>query len=372
MMWLLLFGLTAAVILLPMVPAWMEWRRPSDVVPLFIDNDDAQDPPFLARSFESRLGTALAMGKTHLGRSPIMTFPPCGAWPLNDSEHEAAISQRVWNVVGDAELPAGISFLAEVAAQSSLQSAAGGIYRALWAGLRLQLAPRSVVLRWAHAPQVTVGAGCQLAGRVTADNRIDIAAQTTFTLLHAPMVCFVVPQCARVAPAMDMPLTLRSGLPPPVVWNEVACRGVCNESLKVGRHNAWRGDLIVAGDLWLGESCTVDGSLKSAGLLTLEARCKVSGSIVSVGLIQMAADCMAGGSVISETAIVLGPGCIIGTPERPCTVAAPRIEVASGVIVHGTLWAGEHGRCLSADVATSPPTLFPTLRAAVSAQKATA
>ena len=41
---LLLIGLTLLVIVLPLLPALQEWRRPSDVTPLPIDEADALEP----------------------------------------------------------------------------------------------------------------------------------------------------------------------------------------------------------------------------------------------------------------------------------------------------------------------------------------
>lgn len=57
-MWLLVFGLTALVILLPSLADWL-W--PADLVPLFIDKDDALAMPLLARCFASRLVAAQAL-----------------------------------------------------------------------------------------------------------------------------------------------------------------------------------------------------------------------------------------------------------------------------------------------------------------------
>ena len=117
MMWLLLFVLTALVVLLPMVPALVEWHWPSDVTPLFIDKDDALDPAYLARSFAMSLATALALRQTHLGRSPITSLQPCKLWPFDARESAAATSHRVWDLHGDADLPAGMALLGEVAAR---------------------------------------------------------------------------------------------------------------------------------------------------------------------------------------------------------------------------------------------------------------
>jgi predicted acyltransferase (DUF342 family) len=75
---------------------------------------------------------------------------------------------------------------------------------------------------------------------------------------------------------------------------------------------------------------------------------QVDGSVVAQGDVLVGAGSRVGGSVMSETAVVLGPGCTIGTPERHATVCAPRIEVALGVVVHGTVWAGASGDAVGA------------------------
>ena len=341
MTWLLLFALTALVVLLPMLPAVAEWRWPSDVKPLSIDTRDALDPPFLARSFALRLTTALALGQTRLGRSQIAEAPPRDGWPLYAGERRAAASRRVWYAVGDAELPPKISFLAEVAAHGTLRTAAGGLHRALWAGRQLKLAPRSCVLRWAHGAQVDVGPGCRLTGRVSADDWITVRSDATFTLLHAPTVRFMPARSEPVASATGVfPL----GLPDAVTWDAAAARGTCDELLDVGAHRAWRGDLVCRADLLLGTGCNAHGSLKAHGDIMAGAGSIISGSVVAEGSITLGAGCAVRGSVISETAIVLGIGCVVGAPGHPATVAAPSIAVAPGVVVHGTLWAGESGR----------------------------
>ena len=341
MIWLLLFASTALVVLLPMLPAIVEWHRPRDLVPLHIDAEDALDPPFLARSFGARLAAALAAGQTQLGRSPIADAPAFSDWPLNAGERRAESSRRVWHTAGDAELPSDISFLAEVAAHGTLRTAAGGVYRALWAGRLLELAPRSNVLRWAHGARVDVGPGCNLTGRVSADESITVTSDTSFTLLYAPSIRFVP---ARPGVIAASPSVVRLGLPKAVVWDAAAARGTCDESLDVGAHRAWRGDLVCRADLSLGMGCNAHGSLKAHGNISVAAGSMIGGSVVAEGSIALRAECAVRGSVISESAIELGSGCVIGAPDRPATVAAPSITVAPGVIVHGTLWAGQSGR----------------------------
>jgi hypothetical protein len=359
MMFLLLFALTALVIVLPLVPAWIEWRWPTDVTPLFIDKDDALDPPYLARSFASHLATAQALGQKQMGRSRIVTLLPRRPWPLNAQERDRASSRRVWDVIGDAELPAGVIFFGEVAARGSIRAAASGTYRALWAGVNLQLPPRCTVLRWAHGTRVVVGTACSLAGRVTADEVLTVGTATTFVLLHAPRIQFTpllshedaAPTAPTPAPARGRLNRVQSGS---VRWDALSARGTSDGSLDTGDDCWWQGDLVCGADLQLGSHCKIEGSLKARGALTIGAGCVIDGSVVAEGDISLGPGCTVRGALVSETSVVLGAGCVLGVPGHPCTVAAPRISVGGGVVVHGTVWAGERGRCVGTEGALPP------------------
>ena len=65
------------------------------------------------------------------------------------------------------------------------------------------------------------------------------------------------------------------------------------------------------------------------------------------------ADAVVGEGTRLAAHVTLGDACVIGAPDRICTVTAPRIDVDAGVTVHGTVWAGKHGRC------TAPATDVP-------------
>jgi cytoskeletal protein CcmA (bactofilin family) len=350
MTWWLLFTLTALAILWPLLPAISEWARPTDTQPLQIDSCNTLDPPCLARTFALRLGTALASGETQLGSSALAHAPARGHWPLDAKEQNTGTSARVWHAPGDAHLPAGLHFLAEVAAQGALHTS-GGIYRALWAGQLLQLTPGTQVLRWAHGTRVEVGQGCHLVGRVSAQECIRVGGGTSFTLLHAPMVRFLPEAAQRL---IEPTIVARMGLPQAVAWDAATSRGVCESALQVAPHTTWRGDLVCRNTLLLGQGCNAHGSLKAQGDLVLGADTSVTGSVVAQGRLTLKAGCKVRGLVVSETAIVIECACVIGTPEHPATVTAPRIQVAPGVLVFGTLWATAHGLTEDLSMALSP------------------
>jgi len=342
MTWLALFSLTAVVLLLPMLPALAEWRRPRDATPLHIDAQDALDPDLLARRFAQRLAQALREGADRLGDQALVRLPevPPGAWPLNADERTRGHSDRVWSVAGSAQLPEGIAFHAEVAADTDLHTAAGRTCRALLAGQRLWLSPGTQVLRWAHAPQVQVADDAVLQGRCTADALLAVQGRASFQLLHAPQLQFGPPG----APAQPLPDTLpEPEAHLPIAWHPVTGRGVAQGPLQMPPGRRWQGDLVGLATVQLGEGCHARGSLKARRALVVGAGSRIDGNVIAEGAITLGEGCVVQGVVASETSVRLGRGCRIGAPGRPATVTAPRIDVAAGVQVHGTVWAVEAG-----------------------------
>lgn len=342
--WAALPAATATVMLLPLLPALREWWRPRDTRPLHIDAQDALDPTYMARSFSARLAESVARGDRKLGQSRLMLAPERGSWPLKDEEWKRGRNAHVWHAAADVQMPDGVHFLGEVATPATLETAPGCVYRALWSGARLRLVEHGHLLRWAHGRQVEVGTGCRLAGRVTADETLTVWGRSFFLLLHAPVISFGTrPGGQRIALAAPRRAE-HGGLPPEVDWDPVSGRGVAAGDLRCPEWSAWRGDLLCRGDLEIGTGSHADGSLKAHGELTLQTHCRIQGSAFAEGRITVGESVQVLGNVCSETAIALEPGCVIGSPERPATVSAPRIDIGPGVIVHGTVWAAERGQ----------------------------
>ena len=340
MSWLLLFALLATVVCIPMLPALIEWARPTDAEPLHIDRHDALDPPYLATSFATKLADAILNKRRRLGPYELaLAAANPGGWSFNAKECRQARSSRAWHGLGEVTAPAGVRFLAPVAAKGALSTASDATYHSLWAGAHLTLAPNITLLRWAHGDTVFVDERCQLKGRVTASRRISISGECSFALLHAPVIEFGEPtqQQARGH------FIHQFGLPPTVQPDSTGTRSVCNQALTVGAQRSWSGDLVCRDDLVLGNQCEANGSIKSHGDMTLGDGCSIKGNLVAGKALVLGAGCAVSGAVIAEESVVLGPGCTVGSPASPATVSAPQIEVADGVVVYGTLWAGKAG-----------------------------
>ncbi|MEY4906464.1 MAG: hypothetical protein RL260_182 [Pseudomonadota bacterium] len=164
---LLLLVLTLLVVLLPLLPAFREWWKPTDVTPLPIDETDALEPEYLARRFSGLLAPALEHGLIALGGVPLVHLPASAVhapWPLNAQEVRTGRTRRIWHTEGDCVLPERLHCLAEMSARGALRTSAGRTYRALLSGTQLSLAPRTRIIRWAHAHSLSIGDHCQ-AGR---------------------------------------------------------------------------------------------------------------------------------------------------------------------------------------------------------------
>lgn len=341
----LLLVLTLLVVLLPLWPAFHEWWKPTDVTPLPIDETDALEPEYLARRFSGLLMPALEQGLIALGGVPLVHLPANAIhapWPLNAQEVRTGRTRRIWHTEGDCVLPERLHCLAEMSARGALRTAAGRTYRALLSGAQLSLAPRTRIIRWAHAHSLSIGDHCQLPARISATQVLVLGREVSFSLLHAPVIRFA----GQVPPDWSIPPDGRwsIGVAEGVLWDAGSGTGRAPRSLQVAPLRRWRGDLVGDSHVALGEGCEAEGSVRAGGSISLGAGSRVHGGLVAPGEIYLAAGCAIGSSIVSETLVVLGAGCVVGVPGAHATVRAPRVEIGKGVVVHGTVWSGQHLR----------------------------
>lgn len=337
---LLLILLTLCIVLLPLVPAFREWRRPTDVTPLPIDETDALEPEYLAQRFSGLIGPALERQQIELGGVPLVHLPANAIhapWPLNDQEIRSGRTRRIWHTDGDCMLPERLHCLAEMSARGAMRSAAGHTYRALLSQAQLSLLPHSRIIRWAHARSMAIGDHCQLPARISATQVLMIGREVSFSLLHAPAIRFTgqVPADWIIPPDGRWSIGASEG----VLWDAVTGTGRVPGLLHVPPLRRWHGDLIADRHLSLGEGCEAGGSLRASSL-NIGAGCTIQGGLMAPGEIYLAAGAQVQSSIVSETLVVLGAGCVVGVPGAHATVRAPRVEIGKGVVVHGTVWSG--------------------------------
>jgi predicted acyltransferase (DUF342 family) len=104
------------------------------------------------------------------------------------------------------------------------------------------------------------------------------------------------------------------------------------------------GNIIATGSIHVEKDTQIVGSAKAHGEVHLHDRVRVQGAIVGAGCVHTGSDCYIQGPLLAEREIHLGPGTRVGTSKSPTTVSAPRIYLAPGCVVHGSLWAKIEGQ----------------------------
>jgi hypothetical protein len=104
------------------------------------------------------------------------------------------------------------------------------------------------------------------------------------------------------------------------------------------------GDLVCLKSLHLHQAACAFGSVKANGDVELDRRSAVDGALVSTKNIHISSECFVKGPLIAERAIFIDSGVQVGLPDSPTTISAPRIQLAPGSVLHGTIWARVEGR----------------------------
>lgn len=342
-MWAALLLLSTALLFtLPLAGALWEWRRARDVEPLPIAQAHAGHIRYFADQFHSKIEQEIARVRAMPGaveEAGLELVEP-GAGP-EPTPREGA-GQPVRQVViadGPLTLRAGCDYQREVYGRGRVETGQESRLRAVLAEGELELRPRTVVLRWAHAQAIRAAPDCLLPGRLSAVESISLDCGCRFRRVNAPVV--------RFGPAAAQPQS--PPLPTPPVGRDAATdlpisrlpdgRWTAIRDLELPEGSLLVGDLVARGDIRLASGAGVAGRVKVHGRARLGPRARIDGSLVGVGPVVIEAGCFLLGPVVSEQEIELGPGTTVGEPGRPTTVTAPVIRIAPGAVVHGTIWA---------------------------------
>lgn len=362
---LVLFTITVVLVVLPLIPALVEWRARTDVEPLRVVQQSEVDVRHLARGFrdhvvrsfepilaECRESGATREGELEDGTRYIVTGD-AQAPVLNEAEERKGSTERLLLGCADLTLPANTLFLKEIYARGSVRGAARSVYRAILADVDVRIGPSSRSLRWLHADQgVYAEAGCVLHGRVSADQWITLEDGCGFERLHAPRVELG----GRPGPATNATPKSEDGRPSAVLQPEdlpnlvevEAGRWLVEKELDVPPNVRVEADLVVTGHGRIREGSCIVGSVKSHADLFLERGVRVEGSVVSGRALFIGPECRVRGPLLAEGEMRIDSGSVVGTASGLTTVSARDIYAALGVLVHGTVWAHVDGWVSSA------------------------
>ncbi len=340
------------MLMLPLVPAFVELRRKSDASPLNVVQQHAGEIRHFANSFrtyiqvlEPTLQQCVASGATASGvLSDGVEYLALGR---GDDSQTLPIQQpgavcSVTIAAGSAlVVPAEITFLRDIYAGGQFRGGDSNSYRAILGEKDVHLGHSSRVSRWVHAVgEFSAEHGCELSGRVSSDSRIRLQAGCNFLRLNAPQI--------DTGPVMSGggPTRLNSE-DDTNAGSGVAQRFLYDGDFAVHAGEVVTGSIVARGKLHIGAGARICGSVKSVGDMVLGTGVSVQGSLISGKQMFIGTDCAVNGPIIAERALRISAGTRCGSLQHPTTVSALRIQAEPGVAVFGTLWAREHGEVVA-------------------------
>lgn len=340
---LFLFLLALAWFLLPMVPALLELFRPTDVLPLQVVDRSAGEVDFFARNFrhyfEKQMAALAAL--TDLER-PKDALPDGTRLRKLKSAVDAAsgTEDRLVVVENPMTLAGDLTFLVELYARAALTGGPRAVYRAVYGERDLTLGEGSRVLRWAHAAgKLFVGAHSVLSGRISSDRMVSLGGGVLFERIGAPVIAVGTEhEPPPDPPAKPKEFTLPKGAYPAGEHTRIEGDLFVPEGVRV------TGSLVVAGSVTIGLGTIVEGSIKAHRDVELADEARVLGSVVARRRVLTGAAAWILGPVIAEEQVRLGRGSVVGGPNHPATVSAPKVELAQGATVYGQISAPNGGQ----------------------------
>jgi cytoskeletal protein CcmA (bactofilin family) len=339
------FALTAvagAMVALPLTPALLELRQRRDAaaIPTQQHNADTRNFALAFRDYVRPLLPELAeCARAGALRTVALPGGIRAILAGNGTPTEFVSGARIDTLLLCYEktiLPDRLTITGDVYANDTLVGGQFNVFRAALAERDLFLGEGSYVLRWAHAEDAIYAArGTTLYGRASAGGAIHLAPGCRFERMRARRIVTdsgdgdPLPVVAVYSDfsTVDFPLLRR--------------RILDGSGLAAGE--VVDTNIIAVRDLRIGEGCHVLGSIKGHGDVEVARGAKLEGSVVAAGVLRIAAGTVVRGPVLSEREIHIESNVQIGGPECPSTVSAPRIHIAPGVALHGTVWAREGG-----------------------------
>lgn len=351
-MWFWIFLLaTLFLMLLPVIPAIVELYAGTDTQPLRVIQEYDTDVTHFATGFknylEKNFGSFFAAARTSefafqegvlRDGTNFQVVKTGGAPSFSHKEVTKANTDKLILAFSPLVLPEKMFFETEVYSYSTIKTGGFSHFRAIMAEESLDIGERSSVLRWAHSGTVlSVGPACNLFGRASATQMIQIADNCVFERLNAPQIVFG--NATLPAPLSNPQLRAINDLPN--VRDIYEKRWVIGGSADLPENSLFDGDLITTKDLEIGDGSHITGSLKSNKDMHIGAGVRIDGAVFAAGNLYIEAGCQITGPVVAEGTLMIEARTVIGSPAAQTTVSANKMIISSGVISHGSIWADE-------------------------------
>ena len=330
---------TMTFLTIPFLPAWREWRHPSDEAALPVPAHASNQVSHFANSWRRQIDGG------GLDASSIDTSKELQLQHLFDVRDVQAWNHTDAPVVATRAvvLATPVKCLRPVHAALDFRAAGGSTFSAIMSSGCIKLGPSSRVTEWAHGDKgLRLGAFSIGLRRLSSDGAIELGHGCCFERMHAPAVQFGVAADNLASPlasagqAGDL-----SQLPGAEHRGGHLYRVNGNCTIPENRH--YIGSLIVTGMLTIGAFTRIEGDVKARQGIRIGFHAKVLGAVICENTIHFLPGSAADGPVTSETNVLLDHGAQVGHKHAPTSISAPTIIVENGTVAHGTVWAREAG-----------------------------
>ncbi|MFN5350605.1 MAG: polymer-forming cytoskeletal protein [Polaromonas sp.] len=334
---LVLFALVCMLLLtLPFLPAYREWRYPSDVDALPVSANYSSDIDHFARRFQADAMAKLGWGpSTGFEQFDFVTAPVATMrW---DDANTRLIARR------SIDVETGIQSKRQLYVQGDIRTGPDSSFSSLYASGNIDLGSSSQIHDWAHADgMLRLRENGVALRRVSAGMAIELGHEVWFERLQAPTVSFGL-SSNRVSSPSQIAQTAASYADLPHAIEQTPLLFLIRGDCILPEGHRYVGSLVVTGFLIIGKDTTVVGDIKAREGVSIDRRGRVEGAITCEKRIYVFKDAIAFGPVVSESDILLGARAVIGLPDALTTVTASNIIVEEGATVHGEVWAHDIG-----------------------------
>lgn len=321
---------------LPFIPAYKEWRYPSDVAPLPVSANYTSDIEHFSRRLQADVTAKLGLGPaTGFQDFDFVDFP------IDKMEWQKARKRLISQQSIDTQSP--IRSASQLYVDGDVRTGEKSAFSSLYSTGDIALGGESEVQDWAHANGVfRLGDNGVALRRISAGVAIELGSEVWFERLQAPTLSFGL-SSRQPAPQVQYAQTSASYADLPSAVQQTPSlyliRGDC--ALPAGR--LYQGSLVVTGFLTVGQGTTVIGDIKARIGVSIASRASVEGAVTCEKQIYVFKDAKAFGPIVSESDILIGARTVIGLPDALTTVTAKNIIIEEGATVHGAVWAHEIG-----------------------------
>ena len=202
----ILILLAGALFMLPLLPAIVELRLKRDAQPLSVIQQYGGEIRHFAHGFrtytaglrpllqECVVSRTTATGTLPDGDEYLLLGRADNGFFMPPGKKEATCPLVVAAGM-DVALPDGMTFLKEIYAAGQFTGGNNSTYRAILGDKNIHLQRASKVIRWAHAAgKFQAEHDCDLYGRISSDQEIELQAGCAFQRLNAPRIVMTYPE----------------------------------------------------------------------------------------------------------------------------------------------------------------------------------